>query len=96
MAEQIIRQPDSKFAVFSTMADDFVVLDATPLEIVEWRVKQAARAAEESAVREIAAVMSQQGVRPAPYYQFTLTWEQAVEKAGHDPMGDGVPKEEDQ
>jgi hypothetical protein len=88
MGEQIIQQPDGKLAVFSSIVDDFIVLDATPPELMEWRAKRAADEERERTRAEIGRVLVRDAnhPRPAPYYQFTLTWAEAVRKAGHNPL----------
>ena len=35
MSRQIIKQPNGKYALFSSVVDDFVLIDADPNEIVE-------------------------------------------------------------
>ncbi|KOG22008.1 hypothetical protein [Streptomyces viridochromogenes] len=75
MAEQIIRQPDGRLAVFSSVSDSFVLLDATPDEVVEWRATEAAEAARRNTRAELARVLDDANDRP--YRQFTLTWEEA-------------------
>lgn len=77
MGYQIIKQPDGLLAVFSSNTDTFIVVDATPDELIEWRAEQAAESAREEARMQIERVLSGES---RPYYQFTLTWEQAVEK----------------
>ena len=77
MGEQIIRQPDGRLAVFSSNTDTFIVADATPEELIEWRAEQAAQAAREGARLEIEHIMSGES---RPYGQFTLTWKEAVRK----------------
>ena len=42
MGYQVIRQPDGKLALWSTVVDSFVVVDATTDEIVEFFVQRAA------------------------------------------------------
>lgn len=74
MSEQIIKQPDGRLAVFSSVVDAFVVVDATPEELVEWRAEEAAEAARKRTRTEIEKVLSGE---PRPYHQFTLTWEEA-------------------
>lgn len=75
MGQQIIQQPDGRLAVFSSEVDAFVILDATPEELVEWRAENAADKAREETRAEIQKVLLGE---PRPYYQFTMTWEQAV------------------
>ena len=78
MGQQIIQQPDGKLAVFSTVVDAFIVVDATPEEIVEWRAEEAAERAREQARRELDKVLA--GDSRAAYFQFAMTWEEAAEK----------------
>lgn len=77
MGQQIIKQPDGKLAVFDTVTDSFVVVDATPEEIIEWRAEEAAEQARERTKAELQRVLDDQVERP--YRQFTLTWEQAAQ-----------------
>lgn len=78
MGQQIIRQPDGKLAVFSTITDSFIVVDATREEIIEWRAEEAAEQARERTEVELKRVLDEGNDRP--YRQFTLTWEQAAQK----------------
>ncbi|MEU8642259.1 hypothetical protein AB0C91_10110 [Streptomyces sp. NPDC048674] len=78
MGQQIIQQPDGKLAVFSSITDTFIVADATPEELVEWRAEEAAERARENTRRELDKVLA--GNSRRAYFQSTLTWEQAVAK----------------
>jgi hypothetical protein len=75
MGHQIIQQPDGKLAVFSSVVDAFVVLDATPEELVDWYAQEAAQEARERTQRTLDKLHSQgpQGV----YGRRALTWEEA-------------------
>lgn len=77
MGQQIIKQPDGRLAVFSSVTDTFIVVDATPEEIVEWRAEEAAEAARERTRTELGHVLADQS--RAAYFQFTLTWDEAAE-----------------
>lgn len=77
MGQQIIQQPDGKLAVFSTVVDAFIVVDATPEEIVEWRAEEAAERAREQTRRELDKVLA--GDSRGAYFQFAKTWEEAAE-----------------
>ncbi|MGW6790030.1 hypothetical protein [Streptomyces chartreusis] len=97
MGQQIIKQPDGRLSVFSTYTDSLIVLDATPEEIVEWRAERAAERAREETRRELARVLDDDN--PRPYYQFTITWEEAAAKdRAHDQQGGGrdAPEEKAQ
>lgn len=78
MGQQIIQQPDGKLAVFSSITDTFIVVDATPEEIVEWRAEEAAERAREQTRREVDKVLA--GNSRSVYFQSAMTWEQAAEK----------------
>ena len=51
MGRQIIRQPDGRYAVFSTGTDCWIATDMTREQYVEWRVKRAAQEARADAER---------------------------------------------
>lgn len=74
MSEQIVRQPNELLAVFSSVVDAFVVVDATADEIIDYRAEEAALKARERTRAEVDRVLSGE---PKPYHQFTLTWEEA-------------------
>jgi hypothetical protein len=78
MGQQIIRQPDGKLAVFSSVTDTFIAIDATPEEIIEWRAEEAAEQARERTRRELDHVLS--GDPRKAYSQFAMTWDEAAEK----------------
>jgi hypothetical protein len=75
VGQQIIKQPDGKLAVFSSIVDAFVVVDATPKEILDWRAEQAAEDARRATQRELDAVLADDPRRV--YFQFARTWEEA-------------------
>lgn len=77
MGQQIIQQPDGRLAVFSSVVDAFIVVDATPEEILEWRAEEAAAKERERTQRELDAVLA--GDPRRVYFQFTRTWEEASE-----------------
>lgn len=78
MGQQIIQQPDGKLAVFSSITDTFIVVDATPKDLVEWRAEEAAERAREQTRRELDKVLA--GDPRGAYFQFALTYEEAVVK----------------
>lgn len=44
MGQQIVKQPNGLFAVWSSIVDNFVITDATPEEIIEeWSEREARR-----------------------------------------------------
>lgn len=78
MGQQIIKQPDGQLAVFSSVTDTFIVVDATPEELVEWRAEEAAETARERTRRELQKVLA--GDPQRAYQQFALTWQEACER----------------
>lgn len=75
MSNQIIQQPDGKFAVWSTVVDDFTLLDAKPSEIIEYFL-EAEREVLTPRVQDICYRLSLQN-GSKPYHQFTMSWEEA-------------------
>jgi hypothetical protein len=77
MSQQVIRQPNGKYGVFSSITDTIIVWDATDVELVEWFAEQAAEDARQAARRVLGHVAA--GQPRKAYFQFTLTWEEALE-----------------
>ena len=75
MSHQIIKQPNGLYAVWSSNVDHFILLDATPKEIVDFETKEATRGIERSV--ELLVESLDKGGKP--YYQFTMSWDKAVE-----------------
>ncbi len=73
MASQIIKQPDGLFAVFSTIVDGWVLVDATGEEIVDYFAERAADDARRSAGR----ILYEVATGGKPYCQFTMTFDDA-------------------
>ena len=73
MGLQIIKQPDGLFAIWSTVVDNFVDRDLGKCEVWEYFGHKAYGEAVEHAQR----VMEQLERGEKPYFQFTMTWEQA-------------------
>lgn len=74
MVQQIIKQPNGLFAVFSFVVDAFVVFEATPQEIEAYFIEEAAGDLRKRVREKISAL--ERGEKP--YYQFTMTWKQAL------------------
>lgn len=74
MGQQIIKQPDGKWAVWSTNVDDFVLIDATPEEIVEAWVEEF----RQNAVRTVGETIRRLEAGEKPYAQFTRSWNEAL------------------
>ena len=70
MGQQIIKQPDGKYAVWSTGADSFVLIDATPEVIIESWVEEF----RQNATRTVNETVRKLEAGEKPYAQFTLSW----------------------
>jgi hypothetical protein len=75
MGQRIIQQPNGKYAVYSTIVDNFVLLDATREDLIEDRVEECKRRATE----EVDRVLSELKSGGRPYYQFTQTFEETCD-----------------
>ena len=74
MSNQIIRQPDGNYAIWSTVVDHFTAIDMTLDDIVEmWAAEERSRIAKK--VFEIVTQLENGG---KPYHQFTRTWDDAI------------------
>ncbi|MGR6922588.1 hypothetical protein ACU635_50755 [[Actinomadura] parvosata] len=76
MGNQIIRQPDGKYAIFSSYTDTIIFWDATEDEIVEHFAERAAEAARRDVRRAIGHVAASEPRKA--YFQFAMTWEKAL------------------
>lgn len=73
---QIIRQPDGRLAVFDTTTDTLVLWDKTADDIVEWFASEAAERARADARRALDHITA--GNPRKVYFQFAVTWDEAV------------------
>ena len=79
MGNQIIKQPDGKYAVFSTNEDSFLLVDASPEKIVEfWTDEAVIQTYRDSVVQAVEATLKAIDMGEKVYRQFTLSWEDAV------------------
>lgn len=83
MGQQIIRQPDGRLAVFSTVTDGIVLYDATAQEVADYFAEEAATEARRRAKRLVEAVMA--GDPRKVYGDRAVTWAEALElhREGH-------------
>jgi len=79
MGHQIIKQPDGRLAVFSSVVDDWIIHDASPQELEDYYAEKAAEKAREDTRRICGAVLA--GDARSVYYQFALTFDEANEEA---------------
>jgi len=68
MGHQIIKQPNKKYALWSSVIDDFILLNVTTKEIVEFKNKQ-----ERKKLRnEINEIIRKLNKNEKPYYQANI------------------------
>ena len=74
MGQQIIQQPNGKYAVWSSVVDAFVLLDCEPNEIIdEWLEQERRRL-----TRAVTEIVDKLNRGERPYYQFTMDWADAL------------------
>ncbi len=76
MGYQIIKQPNGKFCIFSSFSDDFILTDATEKEIYAFFDRRA----RERVRIDVYDIMRSIELGNKPYHQFTMTYEEALEK----------------
>jgi ERCC4-related helicase len=77
MGSQIIKQPDGRFAIFSSITDTIVMYDASHSDVLEYYEQRAAQQAREQATRLVDLVDA--GKASEAYYQFAMTWPEALQ-----------------
>lgn len=77
MSHEIIKQPNGLFAVWSTIIDDFVMVDATPEDIINDEVEMA----REKSTKEINEIVSALNTKGS--FMHFRSWEEALEDLGN-------------
>lgn len=75
MAYQIIKQPNGNFAVYSSVAEDFVMFNGSEQDLVEFYLVKAKREITEFVKNTVEALNSNK----TPYHQFTVSYEDLLE-----------------
>ena len=75
MPAQVVRQPDGRYAVWSSVTDDFVAVNLEAADVIEATAQSAAEEVRQEMTR-IIGVLEKGG---KPYFQFTKTFEECVE-----------------
>lgn len=76
MGHQIIKQPDGRLCVFSTFTDNIILADATADELADYYAEDAAEKARKETKRLTDMVLNGE---KRPYFQRTMTYDEAVE-----------------
>jgi hypothetical protein len=76
MANQIIKQPNGKYAIWSSVVDGFILCNLDSFELFDY-FDQEARSETRRKVNEILTKLEND---EKPYAQFTMTWEEATKE----------------
>ena len=76
MGHQIIKQPDGKYAIWSSVVDDFIAGDLDRADVL---IEFAQDAFKES-IHRTSRLLELVDAGGKPYHQFTLTYEKAMER----------------
>ena len=76
MGQQIVQQPDGKYAIWSSVVDDFVVVDCENAEEVVDVMAEDSRREIDKHVRRVLEQLASGG---RPYHQFTKTFGECLE-----------------
>ena len=75
MGRQIIKQPDGKYSIWSSIVDNFIITDCTKEEYIEFAINEEKEKIKEQ-LNEIFEIIEEGG---KPYFQFTKTYEDCLE-----------------
>ena len=75
MGRQIIKQPNGKYCIFSTVVDNVVHYDCTPEEIIEAFVEDS-KSSIEFQVKNTIEKLESGG---KPYHQFTMSYDDMIQ-----------------
>ncbi len=78
MSRQIIKQPDGKYAIWSSIVDDFILVDITKEEYVQFSIVKAEKEVRKDLDEVFKAVDS--GHPEMIYLNFAMTYEEALER----------------
>lgn len=75
MGHQIIKQPNGLYCLFSSVVDAFILLDATPQDIIDEWVNDY----REQVTEKVKRIVSELETGGKPYHQFTMSFAEAVD-----------------
>lgn len=75
MSKQIIKQPNGKFCLFSTVVDSVTHYDCTPEEIIEQMVEEQRKVITD----KVNGVVKELNKGGTPYCQFTISYDEMIE-----------------
>jgi len=75
MGKQIIKQPNGKFALWSTIIDHFICYDCTEEDLVKFQLQDYEKKIREDMHSRIEILNKGEQA----YHQFTISWEEALD-----------------
>lgn len=75
MGRQVIKQPDDKYAVWSSMVDNFILINCQEQDIVNFYCEEYRRDLIPVIRDQIKAIDRNE----KPHFQFTMTWDEALD-----------------
>ena len=85
MARQIVKQPDGRYAVWSSIVDDFVLVDSTKEGLIRFALREIEQDIRESTDEVIAKL----DAGKKPYHQFTCSFDDCL-RLIRETHGDGA------
>lgn len=79
MSRQIIKQPNGKYAVWTTSSDQFISANCTKEEIINDWISEEIEEIYNRIPQTVNNIVEQLDVGAKPYHQFTMNWEEALE-----------------
>ena len=92
MARTVIKQPNGNYAVFSTVIDDFIMVNATKQEIIDADIEEARERINEK-YDEMFKYFDKDEHAPV-YLNHHMTWEEAMERVVDIHGGDAAEQSE--
>lgn len=80
MGHQIIKQPNGKYSIYSSVTESVIGYEITKDELIKHYKEEASKKAE----KDTLDILERIETTEKPYYQFTKTWEE---------VKDTIPKE---
>lgn len=75
MGRQVIKQPDGKYAIFSSIVDNFIAVNATKEEVFDFFIEESIEDIKRTIGDKI-KILEEGG---KPYHQFTMTFDEALD-----------------
>lgn len=74
MGKQIIKQPNGKYCLFSSVVDDVTIYDATPEELIDSFVEEERK----RITNDVLRIVNELEAGEKAYYQFTLSFKEML------------------